>query len=136
MKKMISGNGKESREKANKKGKRSDSKLQAEVRSNDRITPYGGLGAVKMLIRRTGFKAAIEERLKLFKQYHGDYTESTHIMTSVQSMLAGGTKLKSIKRIKDYTVAMKNSPGSDTRISHCNHLPAFRAFSRPVSPAL
>ena len=101
MKKMISENGKESREKSDKKGKRSDSNLQAELRSNDRITPYGGLGAVKMLVQRLGLRAAIDKRLTLFKQYHDDYTESTHIMTSVQSMVAGGTKLISINDIRN-----------------------------------
>ncbi len=97
MKKMITGNGKESRRKSCAPA---TIPLQAELRHNDRISPYAGLAAGKMLIRKLGIAQSLDKNLNLFKQYHGDYTESTHILTATDSMLAGGKRLQSIDDIR------------------------------------
>jgi hypothetical protein len=100
VKKMITEKGKESRKNCKKNGTRKEITLHAELRHNDRISPYAGLAAGKMVVRKLGLAEEIDENLSLFKQYHDDYTESTHILTATDSMLAGGNRLQSINDIR------------------------------------
>ena len=60
----------------------------------------GGIGAMLLLARRTGLIADIDHYLHLFK-YHRPYHESDHVLNIALNILAGGTKLQHIERLRN-----------------------------------
>ena len=60
----------------------------------------GGIGAMLLLARRTGLIADIDHFLHLFK-YHRPYHESDHVLNIALNILAGGTKLQHIERLRN-----------------------------------
>ena len=53
-----------------------------------------------LLARRTGLIADIDHYLHLFK-YHRPYHESDHVLNIALNILAGGTKLQQIQRLRN-----------------------------------
>ena len=60
----------------------------------------GGIGAMLLLARRTGLIADIDHYLHLFK-CHRPYHESDHVLNIALNILAGGTKLQHIERLRN-----------------------------------
>ena len=60
----------------------------------------GGIGAMLLLARRTGLIADIDHYLHLFK-YHRPYHEFDHVLNVALNILAGGTKLQHIERLRN-----------------------------------
>ena len=60
---------------------------------------YGGLAAIHEMVKRLRLPDLINERLKLLK-VHTPYFESDHILNIAYSVLAGGTGLEDIERLR------------------------------------
>ena len=60
----------------------------------------GGIGAMLLLARRTGLIADIDHYLHLLK-HHRPYHESDHVMNIALNILAGGTKLQHLERLRN-----------------------------------
>ena len=60
----------------------------------------GGIGAMLLLARRTGLIADIDHDLHLLK-HHRPYHESDHVLNIALNILAGGTKLEHIERLRN-----------------------------------
>ena len=60
----------------------------------------GGIGAMLLLARRTGLIADIDHYLHLFK-CHRPYHESDHVLNIALNILAGGTKLQHLERLRN-----------------------------------
>jgi len=60
---------------------------------------YGGLAAIHEMVKRLGLAELMNERLKLLK-VHTPYFESDHILNIAYSVLAGGTGLEDIERLR------------------------------------
>jgi len=57
----------------------------------------GGIGAMHLLVRRTGLAAAIDERLQLLK-VHQPYHESDHVLNIAYNILCGGRALEDLEQ--------------------------------------
>jgi hypothetical protein len=60
----------------------------------------GGIGAMLLLARRTGLIADIDHNLHLLKR-HLPYHESDHVLNLALNILAGGTKLQHLERLRN-----------------------------------
>ena len=60
----------------------------------------GGIGAMLLLARRTGLIADIDHHLHLLK-HHRPYHESDHVMNIALNIVAGGTKLQHLERLRN-----------------------------------
>jgi len=60
----------------------------------------GGIGAMLLLARRTGLIADIDRDLHLLKR-HLPYHESDHVLNIALNLLAGGTKLEHLERLRN-----------------------------------
>ena len=60
----------------------------------------GGIGAMLLLARRTGLIADIDHELHLLKR-HLPYHESDHVLNIALNILAGGTKLQHLERLRN-----------------------------------
>ena len=59
----------------------------------------GGIGAMLLLARRSGLIADIDHSLHLF-QRHLPYHESDHVLNIALNLLAGGTRLEHLRRLR------------------------------------
>ena len=59
----------------------------------------GGIGAMLLLARRTGLIADIDHHLHLLKR-HLPYHESDHVLNIALNLLAGGTRLEHLERLR------------------------------------
>ena len=59
----------------------------------------GGIGAMLLLARRTGLIADIDHEMHLLKR-HLPYHESDHVLNIALDILAGGTKLEHLERLR------------------------------------
>jgi hypothetical protein len=60
----------------------------------------GGLGAIQLLVQRLGLADAIDSKLHLLKR-HLPYFESDHVLNLAYNLLAGGTTLQDIERLRN-----------------------------------
>ena len=60
----------------------------------------GGIGAMLLLARRTGLLADIDHEMHLLKR-HLPYHESDHVLNIALNILAGGTKLQHLERLRN-----------------------------------
>ena len=60
----------------------------------------GGLGAIHMLVKSTGLVKAIDNNMRILKQYR-PYHDSDHILNICYNLLAGGEYLEDIKHLRD-----------------------------------
>jgi hypothetical protein len=67
----------------------------------DKVRAFGagGLGLVHTLVQRVGLRAAIDRELKVFK-VHLPYFESDHVLNIAYNILAGGTCLEDLERLR------------------------------------
>ena len=64
------------------------------------LGPPGGIGAMLLLARSTGLIADIDHELHLLKR-HLPYHESDHVLNIALNILAGGTKLQHLERLRN-----------------------------------
>jgi DDE family transposase len=69
--------------------------IHYDVADRTRAFGVGGIGAMQLLVRRTGLADAINERLHLLK-FHMPYHESDHVLNIANNILCGGTRLEHI----------------------------------------
>lgn len=69
--------------------------IQYELADRSRGLSCGGIGAMHLLVRRTGLVEAIDRTLHLLK-VHLPYHESDHVLNIAYNILAGGTCLQDI----------------------------------------
>ena len=72
--------------------------IKAQLRHHKHLTPYAGVAAVKILLRGLNLSDTIDSKIHLLKQRHG-FRESNHLLTLIESMLVGGTRIKDIDNI-------------------------------------
>jgi DDE family transposase len=67
----------------------------------DKVRAFGagGLGLIHTLVQRVGLPAAIDRELKVFK-VHLPYFESDHVLNIAYNILAGGTCLEDLERLR------------------------------------
>jgi hypothetical protein len=75
------------------------SSVQYEIAERTRATAHGGIAAMHMLARRLGLPEAINDRLGLLK-IHLPYHDSDHVLNIAYNLLAGGTCLEHIERLR------------------------------------
>jgi hypothetical protein len=75
----------------------SASNIHYELAQRSRGLGCGGIGAMHLLVRRTGLAEAIDRRLQLLKR-HVPYHESDHVLNIAYNILAGGTCLEDIEQ--------------------------------------
>lgn len=85
-------------------------KINYEIGGNVEATPYGGLFAMHRLVTRLGLVRAIDASLQLLKM-HLPYHESDHVLTLAYSVLAGGTRLEDVDRLRN-DVPLMNGLGA------------------------
>jgi hypothetical protein len=75
------------------------SNVRYEIADRTRATAQGGIGAMHLLAKRLGLPEAIDERLGLLK-IHLPYHDSDHVLNIAYNLLAGGTCLEHIERLR------------------------------------
>jgi hypothetical protein len=73
--------------------------LGYEMAARVQAVPCGGIGLVHEFVRATGLAERIDERVHVFKK-HFPYRESDHVLNLVYNVLAGGTRLEDIERLR------------------------------------
>jgi len=73
--------------------------IQYEVAERTRGVACGGIGAMHLVAIRTGLAEAIDRRLVLLKR-HLPYHESDHVLNIAYNILAGGTCLEDLERLR------------------------------------
>ncbi|MCX5677239.1 MAG: transposase, partial [Planctomycetota bacterium] len=73
--------------------------IQYEVAERARGVVCGGIGAMHRVALRTGLADAIDRRLVLLKR-HLPYHESDHVLNIAYNILAGGTCLEDLERLR------------------------------------
>src|SRR4051812_24542825 len=70
--------------------------IHYDVADKTRATPFGGIGASHLVVRKLGLAEAIDERLHLLK-FHFPYHESDHVLNSPYTPLGNGPCLDDIE---------------------------------------
>jgi hypothetical protein len=73
--------------------------IQYEVAERSRGVVCGGIGAMHRVALRTGLVEAIDRNLRLLKR-HLPYHESDHVLNIAYNILAGGTCLEDLERLR------------------------------------
>jgi hypothetical protein len=73
--------------------------IRYEVAERARGVACGGIGAMHLLALRTGLVEAIDRNLRLLKR-HLPYHESDHVLNLAYNLLAGGTCLEDLERLR------------------------------------
>lgn len=73
--------------------------IRYELSDRARAIGCGGIGAIHLLAQRVGLPAAIDAQLKLFKR-HLPYYESDHVLSLAYNILAGGTCIEDLERLR------------------------------------
>jgi hypothetical protein len=74
-------------------------RVEYELAERTRGLAAGGIGLVQTLVARLGLAAAIDRRLHLFK-LHLPYHESDHVLNIAYNLLAGGSRLEHLERLR------------------------------------
>jgi hypothetical protein len=77
-----------------------DSNIHYEISERIRAIGYGGIGAIHKLVCRLGLDKAINRNVPLLK-FHVPYWESDHVLNIAYNVLAGGTCLEDIERLRN-----------------------------------
>ncbi|MGH8613718.1 MAG: IS1380 family transposase [Gammaproteobacteria bacterium] len=86
-------------------------KVNYEIGAGPDAMSFGGIAAVHELVTKLGLAAKIDEGVKLLK-VHLPYHESDHVLNLAYNVLAGGTRLEDIERLRHDTAYM-NALGAD-----------------------
>jgi hypothetical protein len=81
------------------------------VSSKARAIAPGGIGAIRLSVRKLGLAEAIDERLRLPKP-RLPYHESDHVLNFADNALGNGTRLDDIE-LRRNDVALPGAPGAD-----------------------
>jgi hypothetical protein len=73
--------------------------IRYEVAERTRGVACGGIGAMHLVALRTGLVEAIDRNLRLLKR-HLPYHESDHVLNIAYNILAGGTCLEDLERLR------------------------------------
>ncbi|MCE9557226.1 MAG: hypothetical protein K8T91_28085 [Planctomycetes bacterium] len=74
--------------------------IRYELSDRDRGLACGGIGAIHLLARQTGLIEAIDRHVHVLK-VHKPYHESDHALSIAYNILAGGTCLEDIERLRN-----------------------------------
>ena len=77
-----------------------DRNIHYEIGDKTQGLHAGGLGAVHLLVRHLGLADAIDRDLHLLKR-HVPYFESDHVLNLTYNLLAGGTCLQDLERLRN-----------------------------------
>ena len=75
-------------------------RLNAEVSDRFRATPVGGVAVIHRMVQGVGLDRAINDGCPLLKR-HLPYHESDHVLNLAYNVLAGGTRLEDIDRLRE-----------------------------------
>lgn len=81
--------------------------MKFEVSDRIRAHGVGGLGPIQLMVQRLGLAERIDESLHLLK-VHRPYHESDHVLAIAYNMLAGGTCLEDLERIRQDEAVLDN----------------------------
>ena len=73
--------------------------IRYQVADRARAIACGGIGAIHLLARRVGLIQAIDAHVKLLKR-HLPYHESDHVLSLAYNVLAGGTCIEDLGRLR------------------------------------
>src|SRR3954469_4124974 len=73
--------------------------IRYEVADRAKAVSCGGLGAMHLLARNVGLAEAIDRGLHLLKR-HMPYHESDHVLSLAYNILAGGTCIEDLERLR------------------------------------
>jgi len=73
--------------------------IRYQVADRARAIACGGIGAIHLLARRVGLIQAIDAHVKLLKR-HLPYHESDHVLSLAYNVLAGGTCIEDLERLR------------------------------------
>jgi hypothetical protein len=74
--------------------------LRYEMAARVEAIPCGGIGLIQEFVRSIGLAEAIDERVDVLKR-HFPYHESDHILNMTYNILAGGTRLEDLDRLRN-----------------------------------
>lgn len=73
--------------------------LRYEMAARVQAIPCGGIGLIHELVRTLKLAESIDEHVHVFKK-HFPYHESDHVLNLAYNVLAGGTRLEDIERLR------------------------------------
>jgi len=73
--------------------------IRYQVADRARAIACGGIGAIHLLARRVGLIEAIDAHVRLLKR-HLPYHESDHVLSLAYNVLAGGTCIEDLGRLR------------------------------------
>jgi hypothetical protein len=73
--------------------------VRYEMSARVQATPCGGIGLIHAMVRSIGLAESINHRVHVFKR-HWPYHESDHVLNLAYNILAGGTRLEDIERLR------------------------------------
>ena len=76
------------------------SNVRYEMSARIDATPCGGIGLIHALVRSIGLAERIDRRVEVFKR-HFPYHESDHVLNLTYNILAGGTRLEDLERLRN-----------------------------------
>jgi hypothetical protein len=85
--------------------------IQYEVATKTRAIPWGGIGAIHLLVRKLGLAEAIDARLHLLK-FHFPYHESDHVLNFASNALCNGSCLDDIE-LRRNDLVFRDALGAD-----------------------
>jgi hypothetical protein len=77
-----------------------DHNIHYDIADKTRALPCGGIGALHLLVAQLGLADAIDNDLHLLKR-HVPYFESDHVLNLSYNLLAGGTCLQDLERLRN-----------------------------------
>jgi hypothetical protein len=78
----------------------SASSIDYQMAERSRGLAYGGIGAIQLLVKRTGLAKAIDRKLTLLKR-HLPYFESDHVLNIAYNILCNGDCLEHLERLRN-----------------------------------
>ncbi len=75
------------------------SNVRYEMSARAQATSCGGIGLIHEMVRSIGLAQSINERVRVFKR-HWPYHESDHVLNLAYNILAGGTRLEDLERLR------------------------------------
>jgi hypothetical protein len=76
------------------------SNVRYEMSARIEATPCGGIGLIHAMVRAIGLAASIDRRVAVFKR-HFPYHESDHVLNLTYNIMAGGTRLEDLERLRN-----------------------------------
>ena len=76
------------------------SNLRYEMAARVAAIPCGGIGLIQECVRAIGLTEAIDGHVNVLKR-HFPYHESDHVLNMTYSILAGGTRLEDLERLRN-----------------------------------